>query len=298
MPQYLILALAAALCAGCAAPTLTAPVAAYASDISLDAHQLAGLARARRDLGDDFTYAAASNGHWAYIGGVEVRNVRTALSICQDFALAPCRVYRAGDGFTQERYRQFAAVSSAAIRALPDVLDKSYHEEEAHWDVEAPSLVPVRLDSMEGATPQVLPGVRTIRTAELARLMHTAMPLVIDAAFYALNLETLPGALVIDWIGAPRMSEPEEQAFTARLATVMRWVAPDKARPLVVACASSNCWMSVSAALRLRALGYRNLLWYRGGKLAWKEAGLPLVAAVPYATLWDYDVRWPVPATP
>lgn len=288
----------AALCAGCAATTVTAPVAAYASDIALDAHQLAGLVRARRDLGDDFTYAAAPNGHWAYIGGVEVRQVRTALSMCQDFALAPCRVYRAGDGFTQERYRQFAAVSSAALRALPDVPDKSYHEEAADWDVEAPSLVPVRSNSMEGATPLALPGVRTVRTAELARLMRTARPLVIDAEIYAPNLETLPGALVIDWIGTPRMSEPEEQALTARLATVMQWAAPDKARPLVVACESSTCWMSVCAALRLRALGYRNLLWYRGGKFAWKEAGLPLVAAVPYATLWDYDVRWPVHATP
>lgn len=296
MRLQLVLTMAAALVAGCAAPTLTAPVSAYATDIALDAHELAGLVRARRDLGDDFAYAVASNGHWAYTGGVDVHSVRTALSICQDFALAPCRVYRAGDGFNQERYRQFATASGAALRALPDVPDKSYHEEAADWDVAAPALVPVRPDSMEGATPLVLPGVRTIRTAGLVRLMQTARPLVIDAEFYALNLETLPGALVIDWIGTPRMSEPEEQALAARLSTVMQWVAPDKERPLVVACESSKCWLSVCAALRLRALGYRNLLWYRGGKFAWKEAGLPLVAAVPYATLWDYDVHWPIHA--
>lgn len=298
MRLYPTVALAAALCAGCAAPTPTTPLAEYPGDIVLDVHQLAGLARARRETGDDFAFVVAPSGQWAYARGTGASAIRTALSFCQDIALAPCRVYRGGDSFTQERYRQFASASRAARRALPDVPDKSYHDEATDWHVAAPPLVPLLPHNIEGATPLALPGVRTIRTAELAKLLRIAQPLVIDAEFYALDLETLPGALVIDWIGTPRMSEPEEQALTARLATVMQWAAPDKARPLVVACESSSCWMSACAAMRLRGLGYRNLLWYRGGKFAWKEAGLPLVAAVPYATLWDDDVHWPVHAAP
>ena len=33
--------------------------------------------------------------------------------------------------------------------------------------------------------------------------------------------------------------------------------------------------MSYNAALRLDALGYENLYWYRGGIAAWKAANLP-----------------------
>lgn len=45
---------------------------------------------------------------------------------------------------------------------------------------------------------------------------------------------------------------------------------------MVFYCASTMCWMSYNAALRARALGYLDVLWYRGGIEAWKAAGLPL----------------------
>ena len=34
--------------------------------------------------------------------------------------------------------------------------------------------------------------------------------------------------------------------------------------------------MSYNASLRAIALGYTNVLWYRGGIEAWKQAGLPV----------------------
>ena len=34
-------------------------------------------------------------------------------------------------------------------------------------------------------------------------------------------------------------------------------------------------YLSYNAALRLDALGYENLYWYRGGIAAWKAANLP-----------------------
>lgn len=49
--------------------------------------------------------------------------------------------------------------------------------------------------------------------------------------------------------------------------------------PLIFYCASTQCWMSYNAALRAANLGYRNVLWYRGGLEAWSYAGLPTMPA-------------------
>ncbi|MCC7271397.1 MAG: hypothetical protein IT561_01935 [Alphaproteobacteria bacterium] len=49
----------------------------------------------------------------------------------------------------------------------------------------------------------------------------------------------------------------------------------DRSKPLVVYCSDPNCWMSYNVALRAIRLGYRNVLWYRGGLWAWQQAGLP-----------------------
>jgi rhodanese-related sulfurtransferase len=62
---------------------------------------------------------------------------------------------------------------------------------------------------------------------------------------------------------------------------------PDKTQPVGVFCVSAECWLSVNAALRLRALGYTNVQWYRGGIEAWMAAKLPTVTAVPHATVWS-----------
>jgi PQQ-dependent catabolism-associated CXXCW motif protein len=50
----------------------------------------------------------------------------------------------------------------------------------------------------------------------------------------------------------------------------------NKQYPLVLYCLSTQCWMSYNAALRAINLGYTNVLWYRGGIEAWKQAGLPV----------------------
>ena len=53
----------------------------------------------------------------------------------------------------------------------------------------------------------------------------------------------------------------------------------NKEHPLVLYCQSRECWMSYNAALRAINLGYRNVLWYRGGIEAWQAAGQPLQQA-------------------
>lgn len=53
---------------------------------------------------------------------------------------------------------------------------------------------------------------------------------------------------------------------------------PDPAQPVVLYCASDTCQNSDVAARKLVALGYRNVRVFKGGKAAWKAAGLPLSA--------------------
>jgi rhodanese-related sulfurtransferase len=38
-------------------------------------------------------------------------------------------------------------------------------------------------------------------------------------------------------------------------------------------CAGPRCWLSYNAALRAVRLGYRRVLWYRGGIEAWGAGG-------------------------
>jgi len=45
---------------------------------------------------------------------------------------------------------------------------------------------------------------------------------------------------------------------------------------IVFYCDRPDCWTAYNAALRLSDTPYNNVAWYRGGTLAWYEAGLPL----------------------
>jgi PQQ-dependent catabolism-associated CXXCW motif protein len=281
------------VCSGCSTLHSTNPATAYGNEIVLNDSQLEGLARAEATNGTGYSYAVSQSGHWGYIGGVGSRSMRAALSICQHYANQPCRVHSSGASFTQSQYTQYSAESLAALRSLKDVTDKNYHDEATDWKILAPPLARPAMKNMNGPTPLALPGIRTIRTAELVALIKKTHPVIIDAEGYVEDLKTIPNAFLIDWIGVPKMSENEEVAVFNRLDMVMRSVEKDIMRPVVVFCESSSCWLSACAALRLRELGYNNVLWYRGGKNAWKEAGLPLVKAVPYATLWDHDISWP-----
>ncbi len=129
---------------------------------------------------------------------------------------------------------------------------------------------------MHGATPASLPGGRLVTTRELAALLRggaEGRPLVFDVLGGA---EQLPGALMaVPAHRAGGFDDAVQQEFGRFLqqATQGR---PD--RPLVFYCASTQCWMSYNAALRAVRLGYRQVLWYRGGIEAWKQAGLPLQA--------------------
>jgi rhodanese-related sulfurtransferase len=69
--------------------------------------------------------------------------------------------------------------------------------------------------------------------------------------------------------GARNMPHDEVAVLAPRLA-------PDRAAPIVVYCASATCQNSHIAAGRLKQLGYKDVRVYGGGKKDWIEAGLPV----------------------
>ncbi|MCM8797564.1 MAG: rhodanese-like domain-containing protein [Candidatus Omnitrophica bacterium] len=54
----------------------------------------------------------------------------------------------------------------------------------------------------------------------------------------------------------------------------------DKKEKIVVYCASFECQASVHAAQKLQALGYNNVLVYKGGLKDYKEAGFVLAGSL------------------
>ena len=130
--------------------------------------------------------------------------------------------------------------------------------------------------AMHGPTPSSVPGARVITTAELFQLvMGNQQPYLL---FDVLGGDqTLPGAIMAVNAAQPgSFQDQTQQGFGQFLQQV---TGGRQDANLVFYCASTQCWMSYNAALRAANLGYRNVLWYRGGLEAWSYAGLPTMPA-------------------
>ena len=105
-----------------------------------------------------------------------------------------------------------------------------------------------------------------ITVAELVELLQRSRPPVVAEILGPQHFASghLPSALNLPLEG---FSEAALRAL------------PNKAADIVVYCASSTCQNSDIAARKLQSLGYPNVRVFRGGKAAWREAGLPLVGA-------------------
>ena len=148
----------------------------------------------------------------------------------------------------------------------------AFSEEGADWGVAPQSQI--RKPPYSAPTPLVVPGGRTVTTDELRALVGgQTPPLLVDVAGGE-GHTSLPDA---HWLpGAGRgihFFDPLQAAIADWLVELTRG---DKARTLVFFCVDAKCWLSYNVALRAIALGYSDVLWYRGGVAAWAEAGLPL----------------------
>ena len=98
-------------------------------------------------------------------------------------------------------------------------------------------------------------------------------PVTINALSGNNRVTSIPGSI---WLPAAGQGGTFDDDIQTQLAVTLANITDDEfARPIVVYCLDANCWLSYNAALRLHALGYENLYWYRGGIAAWKAANLP-----------------------
>jgi adenylate cyclase len=122
-----------------------------------------------------------------------------------------------------------------------------------------------------GKTPLTVPGATTIRTSELAALLHDGKPVVIDATA---GNRSLVGAINLYEAGLGGTIQDSVQDRLRPLMAIL--TGGDLSRPIVTLGENAERWTGYNLALRLVALGYRQVYWYRGGREAWEVAGLPM----------------------
>jgi len=149
----------------------------------------------------------------------------------------------------------------AQAGAKPEV----YADEDRDWGV--PPATQLRTVGYHGPTPTRIPGGKVVTTGELKALLEQPQrPYLIDVLGGGVH-RTLAGAFWMIGAGAGDMDRAEEKRFAGAIAA---FAGGDKSRPMVFYCVDSECWLSYNAALRAIALGYTNVMWYRGGIASWR----------------------------
>ena len=122
-----------------------------------------------------------------------------------------------------------------------------------------------------GLTPRTAPGAETIGTATLASFLERRAPIVID------TLGHFWGTSLPNTIGLPNSGVGGRftNSMQNRLERTMRQLTSgDLSAPIVAVGFNSERFDGRNLALRLVALRYSNVHWYRGGREAWEVAGL------------------------
>jgi adenylate cyclase len=176
------------------------------------------------------------------------------------------RTITAAGSLANPVYRQQLLHYQDALRLLGA---REHADEDADFGVPEDAVLHVRLI---GYTPTGAPGARTIRTAELPQLLADARPCVIDTMANCLG-HSIPGAIGLEYVG---LGGTFTDAAQGRLQRKIRELTDDNLRrPLVAVGWNSESFDSRNLALRLVALGYTHVYWYRGGREAWEVNGLP-----------------------
>jgi PQQ-dependent catabolism-associated CXXCW motif protein len=146
-----------------------------------------------------------------------------------------------------------------------------YDNETADYGV-APTNI-IRTDDFDAPTPRTVDGAQTITTLQLKDMLASPTPPLLIDVLGGVNT-SLPTAISVPDAG---LGTSLKDPLQTRFGTVMRRLSGgDTSRPVAVFCLSRICWLSHNAAVRLVAMGYTHVYWYRGGRNAWREAGLPL----------------------
>jgi TolB-like protein len=177
--------------------------------------------------------------------------------------------------FTARSYYQVkltGPVAGAQISRVRDGLRQAgirdHADEDADFNVPSDKVLHTQY---EAHTPTTVPGARTIATHDLAIMLEQRKPLIIDASIpWGASVS---GAIGLLGVGVGGSVTDESQG---RLGIKMQKLAHgDHELPVVVMGWNAERYQGRNLALRLVALGYTNVYWYRGGREAWEVAGLP-----------------------
>jgi TolB-like protein/DNA-binding winged helix-turn-helix (wHTH) protein/rhodanese-related sulfurtransferase len=129
----------------------------------------------------------------------------------------------------------------------------------------------LQLADFYAPTPLTVPGAVTIKTTELAALLaRTPSPVVLDVSC---GEAVIAGALFAPWADdGDRLDDRIQVQLGEELGAR---TGGDFARPVVTVGSGVHGWAGYGAALRVLALGYRSVYWYRGGEEAWAKAHMP-----------------------
>lgn len=212
--------------------------------------------------------------------------LQDALAGCNKAARNICRVYAVNETFTYSRYETFERQSKAALEALKkETFALSTYGNE--WeDFRLQPEETLHTGEIHAPTPLAVPGVQTIKTPELAKLMTGATPPIIIDVLGEAPMKTLPGAYWIRYAGVASPKAEVNASMLAQFGAILSGLTKDdKAVPLVMLCQDARCWLSYNAAMRARDLGYTNVYWYRGGRFAWQSARLDGVTPVEHGSI-------------
>jgi tetratricopeptide (TPR) repeat protein len=163
-------------------------------------------------------------------------------------------------------------VAAAQIARMRDGLRlagiRDYVDEDADQDVPADDAIHSIYDA---PTPLHAPGVQTIRTPDLPALLQQRRSLLLDAS----NPwgQSIPGAIVLGGVGVGGSITDELQERLRQ--TMHQLTSGNLDTPIVALGWNAERFQGRNLALRLVALGYTKVYWYRGGREAWMAAGLP-----------------------
>ena len=142
-------------------------------------------------------------------------------------------------------------------------------------DYNVPPQAALRPDSDVGTpTPTQIPGAHVVTTQGIVAEMRKGTQFLFLDVLASQHPETALHAQWLPGAGAGgSFGDRTQQQFGAEL---NQFTGGRKDQWVVFFCQGPICWESYNAALRAVALGYRNVLWYRGGLAAWDEARLPM----------------------
>lgn len=193
-----------------------------------------------------------------------------------------CRLAAVNDHELLPLYDEAQTQSTAWLETLKDPTPALSQTERDEPGANTPSRLRTG-QHVTGMTPKALEGIQRWDTATLVQaLRQKERPVVIDAAAFG---PMIPGALNLIHSGLAFEDAAQESAYAERFRHMLQAAAPHLNQAVVFYCASSECWLSVNAAMRARQMGYTQVIWYRGGIQAWVQAGLPTVGRAPVAVL-------------